>query len=266
MGQKKVLVVEDNPIFSAELTKCLKQGGFLVLTAPSIQKALEIIKTEKPDGISLDIQLEDSLGFNLINDLISNGYYGGVVPTIIVVSSLIGLQTIPILQQNQIPYYDKSLPTFRCEMILDYFAFALKRTSNNSVPLGLKQVMSTVNVQFNNDNLRSLIEQKLEVYCFNKRAVAYSRLIDGVYYTLLPAENQANTMTSIFVDVLNVDFNTAFVGMKKLLIDTFRQNSDAFYNDYHKKSREELLKSGNKEIPTPSDFIYNIADDIKKNR
>lgn len=263
MSQKKLLIVEDNPVFSSELEKCLKNGGFLVFTASSVQKALEIIKTEKPDGISLDIQLEDSLGFNLINTLISDNYYNGTIPMIIVVSSLIGLQTIPILNQNQIPYYDKSLPTFRYEMILDYFIFGLKNNANSLIP-NIQPKEQTVPLMFNNDNLRNLIKQKLDVYGFNKRATAYERLVEGVYYTLLPAENQMNTLTSIFVDVLNVDFNTAFVSMKKLLIDTFKQNPKVFYDIYHKSSKEELLNSGLKEIPTPADFIYHIAEEIRK--
>ena len=264
MDPKKILIVEDNPIFSDELARCLEKGGFLIFTAPSIQKALEIIKTEKPDGISLDIQLEDSLGFNLINTIISDDYYNGALPNIIVVSSLISLQTIPTLHQHQIPYYDKTLPTFNCQMVLDYFTFALNGNSNRITLPTLKHEIPTTDMPFNTDNLRTLIEQRLDIYSFNRRPIAYQRLVDGVYYTLVPAENQANSLTSIFVDVLDVDFNAAFVGMKKLLIDTFRQNPDVFCDFYHKKSKAELQDLGIKVVPTPSDFIYHIVTEIKR--
>jgi len=263
MEVKKLLIVEDNLAFSNELTHCLKNGGFAVFAASSVQQALEIVKTEKPDGISLDIQLADSLGFNLISAIEINNYYNGKMPVITVVSSLIGLQTIPILKQNQIPYYDKSLPTFRPEMILDYFTFALKANFNQpAFPRELPK-LQTIPPTSTSD-LKVLIKQKLDNYGFNKRATAYNRLTDAVYYTLMPTENQLHSLTSIFVDVLNTDFNTAFVGMKKLLIDTFKQNPQNFYDFYHKKSREELLQLGVKEIPTPSDFVYRIAEDVRK--
>ena len=262
MEQKKILIVEDRPNFSNKLAKLFEKDGFSVFQSPSLQSALEIINKEKPDGISLDIQLEDGLGFNLISELITTDYYNGDMPVIVVVSSLIGLQTIPILNQHKIPYYDKSLPTFNPQIILDYFTFALQNLSTNSVSLQHQQNKANVSISTETTNeygLKSLIKQELDVYKFNIKTIAYKRLVESIYYTLIPAENQADSLISIFIDVLEVDYNAAFVGLKKLFSDSFKENPNVFYEFYHQKSKEDLLALDIKEIPTPSEFIHHIV-------
>ena len=262
--KNKILVIEDDFEFANELVTCLQAGGFDTLHTDNVDDALKIIEEVRPTGISLDIQLKGSLGLNILKTLTSETIYKDFTPVIIVVSSFIGPQTLPILQKYQIPHYDKTLPNFKYSFVLDSFAMYLDNPTishttskidiNNSVPL----ILPT------GDSLKKVIHQKLNIYKLDTRPIAYSRLVDSCYYMLMPDTLQNNSLTSIFVKILNVDYHTAFTGITRLLTDTFKRNPNVFYTFYHGMSEKELLQSKIKPVPTPSDFIYHIVTAIKK--
>lgn len=266
MAEKnKILVIEDDFKFANELVTCLKNGGFDTLHTDNVDDALKIIEEVRPTGISLDIQLKGSLGLNILKTLTSEKIYKDFTPVIIVVSSFIGPQTLPILQKYQIPYYDKTLPNFKYSFILDSFAIYLDNSTETSPTMNTINTSKSVPLELpTGDSLKKVIHQKLNIYKLNTRPIAYSRLVDSCYYMLMPDTLQNNSLTSIFVEILNVDYHTAFTGITRLLTDTFKRNPNIFYTFYHGMSEKELLQSKIKPVPTPSDFIYHIVTAIKK--
>ena len=69
MGQKKILIVEDDKMISSMYETKLKQENFLVLTADNGQLGLEMAIKEKPDIILLDIILPQMDGFTILQEL-----------------------------------------------------------------------------------------------------------------------------------------------------------------------------------------------------
>ena len=66
---KTILVVDDEPNIREYLKMVLEDAGFNVLTAGDGVEALEIIKQEKPDFISLDLIMPRKSGHKLLHEL-----------------------------------------------------------------------------------------------------------------------------------------------------------------------------------------------------
>ena len=66
---KTILVVDDEPDVRQYLKAILEDAGFDVLTAEDGQAALDIIKTDKPDFISLDLMMPKKSGHKLLYEL-----------------------------------------------------------------------------------------------------------------------------------------------------------------------------------------------------
>ena len=69
MGQKKVLVVEDESAVRSLLSLVLETRDYAVVTAEDGQQALVKVQTERPDAILLDLMLPHIDGFSVIEAL-----------------------------------------------------------------------------------------------------------------------------------------------------------------------------------------------------
>lgn len=67
--RKKILVVDDEPHIVKLLKINLEQAGYLVVTAADGIEALEQVKLEKPDLITLDIRMPGKDGWQVINEI-----------------------------------------------------------------------------------------------------------------------------------------------------------------------------------------------------
>ncbi|MDO8436037.1 MAG: response regulator [bacterium] len=66
---KKILIVEDEKILGEMYRDKFVQEGFGITLAPSAEDALEILKTEKPDLILLDILLPKTNGISFLGKI-----------------------------------------------------------------------------------------------------------------------------------------------------------------------------------------------------
>jgi CheY-like chemotaxis protein len=66
---KTILVVDDEPSVRQYLQTVLEDAGFRVLTASDGVEALELIRREKPDFISLDLVMPRKSGHKLLYEL-----------------------------------------------------------------------------------------------------------------------------------------------------------------------------------------------------
>ena len=57
MSEKKILLVEDNPVNRRLAEFLLRSQGYQVRAATTAQEAFDIIKAERPDLILMDVQL-----------------------------------------------------------------------------------------------------------------------------------------------------------------------------------------------------------------
>ncbi len=62
MNKKKILVVDDDPVIQKAFAIKLKASDYDVLTALDGSTAVNIVRTQKPDAILLDINFPDDFG------------------------------------------------------------------------------------------------------------------------------------------------------------------------------------------------------------
>jgi two-component system alkaline phosphatase synthesis response regulator PhoP len=69
---KTVLIVDDEPDVVAYFSGILERAGFKVLTACNGQEALQILKGQRPDFISLDLVMPEKSGIKFLYEVRKN--------------------------------------------------------------------------------------------------------------------------------------------------------------------------------------------------
>lgn len=87
---KKVLVVDDDPIIVKYLVNVLTDNGYETCTASDGNKAYEVLEAEKPDLITLDLEMPDEWGPRFYRKMSKKEEYKKI--PIIVVSGLASRQ------------------------------------------------------------------------------------------------------------------------------------------------------------------------------
>ena len=59
---KKILIIEDDPVVVKYLQAVFSDNGYATCTATSSTEGLEVVKKEKPDLITLDLQMPGEWG------------------------------------------------------------------------------------------------------------------------------------------------------------------------------------------------------------
>ncbi|MHC4942434.1 MAG: response regulator [Planctomycetota bacterium] len=68
-SQKLILVVDDEPDVIAFLTTLLEDNGYKTVSARDGQEALDAVKNQKPDLISLDITMPEKSGVRFYREI-----------------------------------------------------------------------------------------------------------------------------------------------------------------------------------------------------
>ena len=59
---KKILIIDDDPVIVRYLKTLFEDNGYDVCTATSSQEGLEVVRKEKPDLITLDLEMPGEWG------------------------------------------------------------------------------------------------------------------------------------------------------------------------------------------------------------
>ena len=70
--RKKILVVDDEPDIVTYLVSLFEDNGYIALSAMDGKEAMEKIKSEKPDLITLDISMPEKSGVRLYREMKSD--------------------------------------------------------------------------------------------------------------------------------------------------------------------------------------------------
>ena len=104
---KKVLIVEDEPTLSGAMKAKLEKEGYVVAIAKNGLEGLQMVSTEKPDIVLLDIVMPVMDGISLLRNLRRDPQAGGV--PVIVLSNLSDSEDIlKVMEDEAYDYLIKS--------------------------------------------------------------------------------------------------------------------------------------------------------------
>jgi len=264
-GKAKILIIDDDITFQQELRDCLVAGGYHVLVAvDNVEDGLQAIQTQQPDGIVLDIQLRGKLGLEVLNHL-TLAPKTGVEPVLIVVSSYINNRIVALLNKKKCLYFDKSY-NYKHELVLSYFNDMMEVEQQPNLALVATQPeLRAVKPPFVALQVEELIHQKLKKLGFNSKITAYEYLVSAIVYMLDPDQPPTRSLTIIFKRIPHIQYSSVFNGIKRLIVETCRQNPELF-NQFDSRTKNANLTNSPADvsnIPTVKDFIYQLYDEIK---
>ena len=88
MDQKKVLIVDDEPNVVTYLQTLLEDAGFATISAADGSEGLDKARNEKPDIITLDINMPKTSGLRMYRELREDAETAGIA--VIVVTAVTG--------------------------------------------------------------------------------------------------------------------------------------------------------------------------------
>lgn len=85
---KKILVVDDEPHIVKYITAFLEDSGFETCSASNGEEALGVLQKEKPDLVTLDLQMPDETGTRFYRNMVKSKEFKAT--PVIVISGLPG--------------------------------------------------------------------------------------------------------------------------------------------------------------------------------
>lgn len=122
--KKRILIVDDDPDFSAAIEKILASANYHVDMAGNVEDGLKAIQEKRPDLILLDVMMEKyDDGFNMCYDLKHDDRYKDI-PVIIItaVTEVTGLKFSPETDGEYLEAEDYVQKPIRPDVLLDKVA------------------------------------------------------------------------------------------------------------------------------------------------
>jgi CheY-like chemotaxis protein len=85
---KKILVVDDEPHIVKYLTAFLEDSGYETCSAANGEEALEVLKRERPDLVTLDLQMPNETGTRFYRNMVKTKEFRNL--PVIVISGIPG--------------------------------------------------------------------------------------------------------------------------------------------------------------------------------
>lgn len=254
----KILIIEDDIIDCNNFIDCIKsrKDVELVAVTDSDIDALKYVKTKQPEGIALDLELNNSQSGNtdsfefLVNlkKLKLNNE-----PIIIVTTHVNSKRTYDMLHRMGV------------DLILykDHHKYSCNHVLNQFINLRRKPVMATENsieeiFEDNEKKISNLINHELEIIGVTSKLKGRAYIHDAILY-LIENENSDLSVIQYLTKVHKKSATTITNGIQNAIIHAWRVSAvDDLLNNYTAIINHETG------IPTPMEFIYYYRDKIKE--
>lgn len=254
----KILIIEDDIIDCNNFIDCIKsrKDVELVAVTDSDIDALKYVKTKQPEGIALDLELNNSQSGNtdsfefLVNlkKLKLNNE-----PIILVPTHVNSKRTYDMLHRMGV------------DLILykDHHKYSCNHVLNQFINLRRKPVMATENsieeiFEDNEKKISNLINHELEIIGVTSKLKGRAYIHDAILY-LIENENSDLSVIQYLTKVHKKSATTITNGIQNAIIHAWRISAvDDLLNNYTAIINHETG------IPTPMEFIYYYRDKIKE--
>ena len=253
----KILIIEDDVNDCNAFKRCVENRDDIEIVAitDSDTEALQLVKVKHPEGIILDLELNesingstDSLDFlNKIKELKLN-----YEPIIIVTTHINSKRTYEILHRNGV------------ELILykDHPKYSPEHVLNNFIVLRDASVTKTENIQEKIENeeekIINLIEAELNLIGIPQKMVGRKYISDAILYLVQNDEDKIN-LTQYLINKHKKSPTTITNGIQNAINYAWRISATEDLEKYY--TARINYTTG---VPTPMEFIYYYVDKVKK--
>ncbi len=253
----KILIIEDDVNDCNAFKRCVENRDDIEIVAitDSDTEALQLVKVKHPEGIILDLELNesingstDSLDFlNKIKELKLN-----YEPIIIVTTHINSKRTYEILHRNGV------------ELILykDHPKYSPEHVLNNFIVLRDASVTKTENIQEKIENeeekIINLIEAELNLIGIPQKMVGRKYISDAILYLVQNDEDKIN-VTQYLINKHKKSPTTITNGIQNAINYAWRISATEDLEKYY--TARINYTTG---VPTPMEFIYYYVDKVKK--
>lgn len=254
----KILILEDDVKACNDFINCIKSRDDITLIGitDSDIEALKYIRLRHPEGIVLDIELNNSVSCNtdsleFLDELKKlNLNYN---PIIIVTTHINSERTYDILHKNGVDIIlYKNHPTYSCNHVLNKF-IALRNTSSLNSVASLQE-----NIKETEDKISGLIYNELNLIGITPKLKGREYAHDAILYLIRNNKSNINVIQHL-TKIYKKSGNTITNGIQNAIIHAWNVSSVEDLSMHY--TAKVNYETG---VPTPMEFIYYYVDKIKK--
>lgn len=254
----KILIIEDDVNECNNFVNCIKsrKDVELVVITDSDVEGLKYVKLKHPEGIVLDLELNnsttgntDSLEFlSKLRKMILN-----YQPIVIVTTHVNSTRTYDILHRSGVDLIlYKGHPNYSCDYVLNKFINLREMTPKQTVETLKEEIEEKEN------KISECIYHELDLIGVNAKLKGRTYIHDAILY-LIQNENSNTNVIQHLTKVHKKSGNTITNGIQNAIIHAWRVSSIEDLTTYY--TARVNYETG---IPTPMEFIYYYVDKIKK--
>lgn len=254
----RILILEDDPIDCENFKNSIKKRNDFEIVAitDSDIDALKYVKSKHPEGIVLDIELNNSSSGNtdslqFLDTL--NKTNLGYQPIIIVTTHINSKRTYDLLHRmgvDIIIYKDQ--PFYSSDFVLNKF-IALRNPN-------LKQSLQAVTEELDEKEIKisEYINKELDLIGVTSNLKGRQYIHDAILYLILHDDTNIS-ITQYLTKIYKKSNSTITNGIQNAIIHAWKVSSIDDLTKYY--TARVNYETG---IPTPMEFIYYYVDKIKK--
>ena len=254
----KILIIEDDVTDCNNFINCIKgrKDVELVAVTDSDIDGLKYVKTKQPEGIILDLELNnsksgntDSFGFlENVKKLKLN-----IEPIIIVTTHVNSKRTYDILHRKGVDLIlYKDHPKYSCDHVLNQF-LNLRTSPATNVETSIEDLFKN-----EEEKISNLINHELELIGVNSKLKGREYIHDAILF-LLQEEDSNISVIQHLTKIYKKPASTITNGIQNAIIHAWRVSAvDDLLKHYTSTVNHETG------VPTPMELVYYYRDKIKK--
>ena len=254
----KILIIEDDVNDCNNFINSIKKRDDfeLVDVTDSDVDALKYVRIKHPEGIILDLELNNSKSGNTNSlEFLSNlkKLNLNYEPIVIVTTHVHSKRTYEILHREGVDLIlYKDHPKYSCDNVLNNFLMYRNISSDNeSKTIGEE-------IEENENKISDLINHELDLIGVTSKLKGRKYIYDAILY-LIENENSNINVIQYLTKIHKKSGNTITNGIQNAIIHAWRVSSIEDLETYY--TAKVNYETG---VPTPMEFIYYYVDKIKK--
>lgn len=254
----KILVIEDDISDCKDFINCIKKRKDIELVGitDSDIEALRMVKVKHPEGIVLDLELNNSLegnidSFEFLSKLKKTNL--NFEPIIIVTTHVKSKRTYEILHREGVDLIlYKEQPTYSCDLVLNRFISFRKNEPNKTIK-ELQEEKKEIE-----ERISCYISKELELIGIPSKMVGWDYIHDGILQLIKDEKSEENVFEFLKFKYKKSN-KTITNGITNAITHAWKQSPiEDLLENYTARINPE------RGVPTPTELIYYYRDKVKE--